>query len=146
VRAFPAGVELVGRQFRHQFVTGYLCLCRFLRCMNQLGVHGLAIKINFVRTYDQLSCVGLDASVEHGVDKLLLGFQQLLFFFSLGSVACVKDIIDVVSTTLGDDRAVSVVEMLVAVQDWIGIGIATNALFEIRDTVGSSDTGTSPQR
>ena len=114
--------------------------------MNQLGVYGLDIKINFVRTYDQLSCVGLDASVEHGVDKLLLGFQQLLFFFSLGSVACVKDIIDVVSTTLGDDRAVSVVEMLVAVQDWIGIGIATNALFEIRDTVGCSNTGTSSQR
>jgi len=114
--------------------------------MNQLGVHDLGIKINFVRTYDRLSCVGLDASVEHGVDKLLLGFEQLLLFFSLRSVFGVEHITDVVSTSLGDDRAVPAVEMLVVIQDWIGIGIATNASFEIRDTVGCSDTETSPQR
>jgi len=114
--------------------------------MNQLGVNGLGIKINFVRTYDRLSCVGLDASVEHGVDRLLLGFEQLHFIFSLGSVAGVKHITDVVSTSLGDDRAVPVVEMLGVIQDRIGIGIATNASFEIRDTVGCSNTGTSPQR
>ena len=113
--------------------------------MNQLGVHGLGIKITFVRTYDRLSCVGLDASVEHGVDKLLLGFEQLLLFFSLRSVAGVKHITNVVGTSLGDDRAVPVVEILVAFQDWIGIGIATNALFEIRVTIGSSNTGTTPQ-
>jgi hypothetical protein len=50
-----------------------------------------------------------------------------------------------VSTSLGDDRAVPVVEMLVVIQDWIGIGIATNASFKIRDTLHCSDTGTSPQ-
>ena len=104
--------------------------------MNQLGVHGLDIKINFVRTYDQLSCVGLDALVEHGVAKLLLSFEQLLLFFSLKSVAGIKHITDVVGTSLGDDRAVPAAEMLVVIQDWICIGIATNASFEIRDTVG----------
>jgi len=57
----------------------------------------------------------------------LLGVEQLLLFFSLRSVAGVKHITDVVSTSLGDDRAVPVVEMLVVIQDWIGI--ATNALF-----------------
>jgi len=100
-----------------------------------------------VRTYDRISCVGLDASVEHGVDKLLLGFEQLLLFFSLRSVAGVKHITDVVvSTSLGDDRAVPVVEMLAVIQDCIGVGIATNTSFKIRDTVRCSDTGTSPQR
>jgi hypothetical protein len=51
-----------------------------------------------------------------------------------------------VGTSLGDDRAVPVVEMLVVIQDWIGIGIVTNASLEIRDTVGRSNTGTSLQR
>jgi hypothetical protein len=114
--------------------------------MNQLGVYGLGIKINLVRTYDQLSCVGPDALVEHGVDKVWLGFEQLLPFFSLRSVAGVKHITGVVSTSLGDDRAVPVVEMLVVIQDWTGIGIATNASLKIRDTVRCSNTRTSPQR
>ena len=47
---------------------------------------------------------------------------------------------------MGDDRAVPVVEMLVVIQDWIGIGIATNASFKIRETLRCSDTRASPQR
>jgi len=90
--------------------------------MLELAVNCLGVVVFFVITYDRLSGVSLDATIEHRVDKALLLFKKRGTFNSRRDVGAIKDITKVMRTSLRNYGTVPVVPMLVILEDRISVG------------------------